>query len=106
MNALNLELLEALEAALGEAERSPARAIVLTGQGPAFSAGADLFEVLEQGSDYIDAAGRSLSSCFAALFRFPRPVVAAVNGHAIAGGCILANACDHRVGAAGDYRVG
>ncbi|HJP65272.1 MAG TPA: enoyl-CoA hydratase/isomerase family protein [Actinomycetota bacterium] len=106
MNALNLDLLQALETALVDAEASPARAVVLTGRGEAFSAGADLFEVLEQGSDYIDAAGRSLSSCFAALFRFPRPMVAAVNGHAIAGGCILASACDRRVGATGDYRIG
>ena len=70
------------------------------------SADADLFEVLDQGSEYIDAAGRSPSSCFAALFRFARPVVAAVNGHAIAGGCILANACDYRIGAAGEHRIG
>src|SRR5438874_17109 len=106
MNALNLELLQRLEEALSEAERSAAKAVILTGEGPAFSAGADLFEVLDQGSEYIDAAGRSLSSCFAALFRFPRPVVAAVNGHAIAGGCILASACDYRIGAEGEYRIG
>jgi enoyl-CoA hydratase len=106
MNAMNLELLQDLEQVLGEAERSPVRAVILTGDGPAFSAGADLFEALEQGSEYIDAAGRSLSSCFAALFRFPRPVVAAVNGHAIAGGCILLSACDYRISAAGDHRIG
>ncbi|MFN2589889.1 MAG: enoyl-CoA hydratase/isomerase family protein [Actinomycetota bacterium] len=105
-NALNLDLLKALEEGLVEAERSPARAVVVTGEGAAFSAGADLFEVLEEGSEYIDAAGRSLSSCFAALFRFPRPVVAAVNGHAIAGGCILVSACDYRISAGGDHRIG
>jgi enoyl-CoA hydratase len=106
MNAMNLELLQALEGALVEAESSAAKAVILTGDGPAFSAGADLFEVLEQGSEYIDAAGRSLSSCFAALFRFPRPVVAAVNGHAIAGGCILVSASDYRISAAGEHRIG
>ncbi len=40
------------------------------------------------------------------LFTFPRPVVAAVNGHAIAGGCIIAAACDARLMAAGDGRIG
>jgi enoyl-CoA hydratase len=106
MNAMNLELLQDLEQVLVAAERSPARALILTGEGPAFSAGADLFEALEQGSEYIDATVRSLSSCFAALFRFPRPVVAAVNGHAIAGGCILLSACDYRISSAGDHRIG
>src|SRR5436190_2147065 len=58
MNALNLELLQRLEEALSEAERSPAKAVILTGEGPAFSAGADLFEVLDQGSEYIVAPDR------------------------------------------------
>jgi enoyl-CoA hydratase len=97
VNALDLELLSALEEQLGEVERSPARAVVLTGSGRCFSAGVDLHRVLEGGADYVAAFVPRIATCFRRLFAFPKPVVAAVNGHAIAGGCVMVCACDHRV---------
>lgn len=104
-NALDVELLGALEAAIGEAERASA-ALVLTGMGSIFSAGVDLFRLVEEGPTYIDHFLPSLEACFSRLFTFSKPAVAAINGHAIAGGCILACACDRRLAAIGRGRIG
>ncbi len=80
-----------------ETERSAARALVLTGTGSMFSAGVNLFRVLEGGTPYLAEFLPVLSATVRRLFTFPLPVVAAINGHAIAGGCILAAACDRRI---------
>lgn len=106
VNALDTELLRDLIEALDEADRSPARALVLTGSGSSFSAGVDLWQVLDGGAEYIRVFLPLLTQCLEKLFTFPRPVVAAVTGHAIAGGCIVACACDRRLMAAGRGRVG
>jgi enoyl-CoA hydratase len=106
VNALDFELLEELSARLDELESSGAAAMVLTGSGSTFSAGVDLFRLLDGGPGYLERFLPALTGAFLRLFTFPRPAVAAVNGHAIAGGCILALACDHRILAAGPGRVG
>src|SRR4051794_27587744 len=104
-SALDVELLDALLRELdGAAEQ--ARALLLTGTGSIFSAGVDLFRLTRDGSDYVRRFLPLLSRCLRALFAFPRPVVAAVNGHAIAGGCILALASDIRLMAEGGGRIG
>jgi len=103
-SALDIELLEALEGALEAA--SDARAVVLTGTGAIFSAGADLLRVHDGGADYVARFLPALKHGIEALFGYPKPVVAAVNGHAIAGGCILAAACDYRLMARGGGRIG
>ena len=74
--------------------------------GSIFSAGVDLFRVLEEGAPYLAEFLPALSSTVRRLFTYPQPMVAAVNGHAIAGGCILAAACDRRIMADCDGRVG
>jgi len=104
-NALDVEFLDALTAAVETAERSAA-AIVLTGTGNIFSAGVDLFRLVEGGAAYVDRFLPSLDACFTRLFAFSKPAVAAVNGHAIAGGCILSCACDRRLAALGRGRIG
>lgn len=105
-NALDAELLERLEERFRELEEERPDAVVLTGTGSIFSAGVDLFRILDGGRAYLErflpVLGRSLER----LFAFPGPVVAAINGHAIAGGCILACACDLKVMADGDGRIG
>ena len=106
VSALDLELLEELEAVLAEVEGSDRAALVLTGTGSTFSAGVDLFRVLDGGEAYVARFVPALSRALAALFTFPRPTVAAINGHAIAGGCILACACDVKVMATGRGRIG
>jgi len=105
VNALNLELLEALALRLAEVAATDARAVVITGEGRAFSAGVDLFRYLEGGPAYAERLIPALSAAFIALFELPLPTVAAVNGAAIAGGCIIACACDRRLLAEG-ARIG
>jgi enoyl-CoA hydratase len=97
VQALDVELLVSLVEALGNVEDSGARAVVLTGTGRVFSAGVDLQQVLDGGTDYLGRFLPLLISAFERVFSYPRPVVAAVNGPAVAGGCVLACACDRRI---------
>jgi enoyl-CoA hydratase len=99
VNALDLELLRALTGAF--AAVPPDRPVVLTGAGRAFSAGVDLHRIEDGGSGYVAEFLAALSECFLAIFDHPAPVVAAVNGPAIAGGCVIAAACDQRLISAG-----
>ncbi len=106
-HALDLELTGALRRAIAAArDDGRVRAIVLTGTGGIFCAGVDLRRVLAGGADYVEAFVPELVGAFHDLFAFPRPAVAAVNGHAIAGGCVLAAACDYRLMAQGDGTIG
>ena len=103
-NALDLELCNAIVTAFEEA--GDARAVVLTGTGRIFSAGVDLFRVIEGGRSYIEAFVPAMCRAFERLFVHPAPVVAAANGHAIAGGCLLVAAADQRLMAEGTARIG
>jgi enoyl-CoA hydratase len=99
-NALDLELLEDGRHALEELAAAEPGAVVITGREGFFSAGVDL-----KLAPTLDAAAQramveGINRLFAGWYSFERPVVAAVNGHAIAGGLILALCADHRVGGA------
>jgi methylglutaconyl-CoA hydratase len=96
-NAISQQMVDDIVAALAQAESSSARAVILTGAGKAFCAGMDLDELqllakstLQKNID--DA--RRVSQMFYRLYSFPKPVIAAVNGAAIAGGCGLATLAD------------
>jgi enoyl-CoA hydratase len=104
-NAMDLELCDELRLELESAAESPdVAAVVLTGTGSIFSAGVDLPRMINAGGDYVQRFVESLDAAFRSLFLLPQPAVAAINGHAIAGGAILAFACDHRLMTAG--RIG
>jgi enoyl-CoA hydratase len=105
VNALDTELLGELQEQLVGLARAEG-GVVLTGTGSVFSAGLDLFRLLEGGADYVRRLLAALDAGLRYLLELPRPVVAAINGHAIAGGCVLAAACDHRVMSADAGRIG
>lgn len=93
VNALDLELVEDAAATLGSLEGS----VVITGAGRCFSAGVDLRAVVDGGREYTDRFLDVMPAAFLAVFDYHGPVVAAINGHAIAGGCVIAMAADVRL---------
>ena len=96
-NAQDIEFCTALAERMTEIEGLPSRAVVITGHGRFFSGGVDLKRVVAGGVDYLREFLPALARCFEAVFFHPKPVVVAVNGHAIAGGCILACCGDRRL---------
>src|SRR6478609_9595915 len=100
MNALSLQVQQEIRAAAEEAtERDDVRAVVIWGGEKVFAAGADVKEMAEMShTDMIDMSGR-MQSGYVALARIPKPVVAAVNGYALGGGCELALCADIRIAA-------
>jgi enoyl-CoA hydratase/carnithine racemase len=100
MNALSLQVQEEIRAAALEAtERDDVKAVVIYGGEKVFAAGADVKEMAEMShTDMIDTSGR-MQAGYVALARIPKPVVAAVNGYALGGGCELALCADIRIAA-------
>ncbi|MBV2353676.1 enoyl-CoA hydratase/isomerase family protein [Streptomyces sp. J2-1] len=97
VNALDAELCRAVAAEFTRLAAREPKPVVLTGNDRAFSAGIDLARVLSGGPAYTGELLDGLSAAVRAVFEFPHPVVAAVNGHAIAGGLVLAAAADVRL---------
>jgi enoyl-CoA hydratase len=104
-SALDVELLDALLREL-EGVAEEVRALILTGTGSIFSAGVDLYRLTHEGAEYVRRFLPLLSRFVRTLFAFPRPVLAAANGHAIAGGCVIVLAADARLMAEGAGRIG
>jgi enoyl-CoA hydratase/carnithine racemase len=97
-SALDLELCQGLQREFeAAAESHDVRAVVITGTGSIFSAGVDLPRLVNAGGSYVQDFVEALDAMLRAMFLFPKPAVAAVNGHAIAGGAIIAFACDYRL---------
>lgn len=105
-NAIDLAFIEAAMGALDAASVPEVGAVVLTAPGTTFCSGLDLIGTLELDRSAMRAFVDAFERFFTALFSFDKPVVAAINGHAIAGGCILAMASDVRVMADGRGRIG
>ncbi|GLZ75798.1 enoyl-CoA hydratase [Actinorhabdospora filicis] len=106
MNALNTQVQEELRAAAHEATaREDVRAVVVYGGEKVFAAGADIKEMADMDYVGMSARARDLSSAFDAVARIPKPVVAAITGYALGGGCELALTADLRV-CAEDAKLG
>ena len=98
VNAIDWGLIRELKSALrGLESDSSVTAIVLTGRGPFFSFGFDVPQLFPYSKTRFRSFVTDFDKLLIDLFLFPKPVVAAINGHAIAGGCMLALACDYRI---------
>jgi len=96
-NAVSFELVDELMQALDAAERSSAQVVIITGAGKAFCAGLDLEDLKKlvgrtHEQNVQDSA--TMARLFRRIYDFPKPMIAAVNGHAIAGGTGIATMCD------------
>ena len=106
VNAINSQVhAELLAVARDAAGRPEVRAVVVYGGERAFAAGADIREMADLGPTEIGAFGATLTAAIDAVARLPKPVIAAVTGYALGGGCELALAADFRI-VADDARLG
>ncbi|TDK28665.1 enoyl-CoA hydratase/isomerase family protein [Luteimonas aestuarii] len=106
VNALDPAVCVALREAIDTALANDARGLVLSGGPKVFSAGLDVPHLLALDADALMSAWEAFFAAARAIAGSPVPVVAALNGHAPAGGCVLALCCDYRVMASGPYRIG
>ncbi len=98
LNALCSQVLEELDRVLDTVDTDAVRCLIVTGAGPkAFAAGADISEMSTLTAEEGAALGRRGNRVFLKLESFPVPVIAAVNGYALGGGCELAMSCDIRL---------
>lgn len=96
-NAISSAMLDEMPQALSEIEQSPARVAILTGAGKAFCSGMDLADLKALATNTPEENledSRRMVKMFYGLYTFPKPLIAAVNGAAIAGGCIVSTLCD------------
>jgi enoyl-CoA hydratase len=105
-NAMTEELLDAIERLVDDFERGPARAAVLTGYERFFSAGLALPSLIDLDRPAMLRFISRFGDVMLRVFACPKPVVAAINGHAIAGGCVLALQCDWRFMVEKDAKIG
>ncbi|HHV12863.1 MAG TPA: enoyl-CoA hydratase [Clostridiales bacterium] len=98
LNALNSVVLEELGKTLEEVDLNTIRALIVTGAGEkSFVAGADISEMCSLTKEEGETFGKKGNDVFRAIETFPVPVIAAVNGYALGGGCELSMSCDIRI---------
>jgi methylglutaconyl-CoA hydratase len=101
-NAINTAMISELQSAMDEIEKKKVRVVIMTGAGAAFCAGMDL-EMLaaigKQSPQENQEDSKRMAKLFRRVWSFPRPLIAAVNGHALAGGCGIATLCDFTLSA-------
>ena len=98
LNALNSQVLEELDKTFDEVNLDEIRAIILTGAGEkSFVAGADIGEMSTLSKEEGEAFGKKGNDVFRKIETFPIPVIAAINGFALGGGCEISMSCDIRI---------
>ncbi len=99
-NAISSQMIDELLAVLGEVQAGAARVAILTGEGKAFCSGMDLDELcaiaMRTPAEHLEDS-RRMARLFRTVYSFPKPLIAAVNGHALAGGCGLATLADFTI---------
>jgi len=106
VNALNEPLIDELRAAFDNIEKDDdISAVILTGKGSFFSFGFDVPGFMSYPKDSFERYVLRYSELIKNIFMFPKPVIAALNGHAIAGGCVLTLACDFRIMVTGKAKI-
>jgi len=106
VNAINEQVVSELRDVFGElASDTRVRAVILTGRGSFFSFGFDIPGFMDYPKEAFHRFVMSFSDLVRRIFVFPKPVIAALNGHTVAGGCILAIACDRRVMVTGKAKI-
>ena len=107
VNALNKEFLSELRHAFDDSIMKSPNGIVLTsGLKDTFSAGLDFSEVYQRSREDVEAFWREMQSFWMQVYGCQAPVVAAINGHCLAAGCIIAGSSDYRISAKGSYKIG
>jgi enoyl-CoA hydratase/carnithine racemase len=106
VNALIEPMVEVLIEAFQNLEKDDTvNSVILTGSGKFFSFGFDVPEFLRYSkSDFVGYLEK-FTNLYTNIFQFPKPVIAALNGHTIAGGCMLATACDYRLMVSGKAKI-
>ncbi|MCP3979647.1 MAG: enoyl-CoA hydratase/isomerase family protein [bacterium] len=106
VNALNEALLAELNETLDELrDNTSVSAVLLTGRGNFFSFGFDVPQLYSHSEDEFTLFLQAFTRTYTSLFVYPKPVLAVINGHAVAGGCMLALACDRRIMVRGRHRI-
>lgn len=106
VNALNGEVVDQIRETLLNIETDPGIwAVILTGKGSFFSFGFDVPEFLSYSRDEFSDYLKNFTRLLSYIFMYPKPIVAALNGHTMAGGCMLSLACDQRIMAAGRGKI-
>lgn len=106
VNAINEKVVEELTECFRGLSYDPAvRAIILTGEGKFFTFGFDIPEFLHYTRESFVRYLTKFTGLYTDIFLYPKPVVAALNGHTIAGGCMLAIACDYRIMVPGNAKI-
>jgi len=101
-NAINPAMISELQTAFDEIEKKKVRVVIMTGAGASFCAGMDLDmlqAIAKQSPQENQEDSKRMAKLFRRIWSFPRPIIAAVNGHALAGGCGIATLCDFTLAA-------
>ncbi|MBU4583065.1 MAG: enoyl-CoA hydratase/isomerase family protein [Proteobacteria bacterium] len=106
VNAVNEAFVDELGAVFNDlASDADTKAVILTGDGKFFSFGFDIPELLNYPKNDFTRYLKKFSSMYTQMFLFQKPVIGAINGHATAGGCILALTCDFRIMVTGKAKI-
>ena len=106
VNALNEIMVNEVTSLFQDLQAHPeVRAVILTGAGKFFSFGFDIPAFLGHSQDEFALFVNNFCRLYTLMFRYPKPLIAALNGHAIAGGCALALACDYRLMVTGKAKI-